>query len=41
MKFAEFVKEYEVMQQEIEEDAKAAEQRKQQLEQMRFRHGKR
>lgn len=41
MKFAEFVKEYEVMQREMEEEAKSANQKRQQLEQMRFRNGKR
>lgn len=41
MKFVDFVKEYEVMQQEIDEENKAAIQKQQQLEQMRFKHGKR
>ena len=40
MKFTEFIKEFEVMQQEIEEEAKAAEQRKQQLELKRFKYGR-
>ena len=41
MNFSVFVKEYELMLQEIEEERKENEQRQMQIKQMRSRHGRR